>query len=251
MLSLIGLIFSIGGIDRQDGIDLTLAAIHIVGMHETVGKLPCLRRVGDNEKQNVVLLHGFGADAGDLFPLADFLDPEGKWNFYFPEAPLEVPIGPMSSGRGWFPISVRELEVGIDFTKMRPPGMDASCELVYDMIFHLNSEKLVLGGFSQGAMVSTEVALSNPQDVHGLVLLSGALLDQANWAKKAVELKGKRFIQSHGTGDPVIPFLAAQKLFDLLKGAGMDGQFVSFPGGHEIPMPVLQKSKAFIESILD
>jgi phospholipase/carboxylesterase len=219
-------------------------------MHETVGKMQCLRRVGENEKLNVVLLHGFGADASDLFPLADFLDPDGQWNFYFPEAPLEVPIGPMNYGRGWFPISVRELEEGIDFTKIRPPGMDASCELVYDMLFHLNSEKLVLGGFSQGAMVSTEITLNNPDDVHGLVLLSGALLDHANWAQKAVALKGKRFIQSHGTRDPVIPFAAAQQLYDLLKGAGMVGPFVTFPGGHEIPLPVLQKTKAFIADVL-
>lgn len=220
-------------------------------MHETIGKLKCLRRQGDDDKQNVVLLHGFGADASDLFPLADFLDPDGKWNFYFPEAPLEVPIGPMSSGRGWFPISLRELEVGIDFTKVRPPGMDASCELVYDMIFHLNSEKLVLGGFSQGAMVSTEVALNNPNDVHGLILLSGALLDQANWAKLAPVLKGKPLLQSHGTNDPVIPYSVGQKLFEVLKGAGMIGQFLSFAGGHEIPLPVLKKTREFLTTVLD
>jgi phospholipase/carboxylesterase len=219
-------------------------------MRVTVGKLPCLKREGDDEKSNVVLLHGFGADASDLFPLADFLDPDGNWNFYFPEAPLEVPIGPGWTGRGWFPISVRELEEGIDFTQVRPPGLDASCELVYDLIFNLNSEKLVLGGFSQGAMVSTEVTLSNPEDVHGLVLLSGALLDQANWTKKAAGLKGKRFIQSHGTQDMVIPISAAQKLYDMLKAAGLEGQFINFSGGHEIPLPVLQKSKSFIESIL-
>ncbi|MGZ3723245.1 MAG: alpha/beta hydrolase, partial [Bdellovibrionales bacterium] len=136
------------------------------------------------------------------------------------------------------------------FTKLRPPGMDASCELVYDMIFNLNSEKLVLGGFSQGAMVSTEVALNNPDDVHGLILLSGALLDQANWSKKASALKGKPFIQSHGAQDPVIPLAAAQKLYDLLKTGGMEGPFINFSGGHEIPLPVLQKTKSFIATVL-
>jgi phospholipase/carboxylesterase len=199
----------------------------------------------------VVLLHGFGADASDLFPLADFLDPEGKWNFYFPEAPLEVPVGPHMTGRGWFPISLRDLEEGIDFTSVRPPAMDASAELVYDVVFNLNSEKLVLGGFSQGAMISTEVTLSNPNDVNGLVILSGAMLDQANWTKMAQNLKGKRFMQSHGSNDPVIPIAAAQKLYDMLKGAGLDGQFTGFSGGHEIPMPVLQKAAKFVAEILD
>src|SRR5580704_3964260 len=134
-------------------------------MRKTIGKMECLHRPGDEENKSVVLLHGFGADASDLYPLADFLDPEAQWNFYFPEAPLEVPIGPMMTGRGWFPISVRELETGIDFTKARPPAMDASRDLVADLLFHVNSKNLILGGFSQGAMISTEVALNNPGDV--------------------------------------------------------------------------------------
>lgn len=217
-----------------------------MAMRKKIGQLECLVRPGDSDKRNVVLLHGFGADASDLFPLADFLDPEGNWTFYFPEAPLQVPIGPMMYGRGWFPISVRELEEGIDFTQLRPPGLDASRDLVYDLIFHLNSELLVLGGFSQGAMVSTEVALENPNDVTGLVLLSGAQLDQARWSHKASGLKGKKFIQSHGTADQVIPFQAAQKLYDMLKAAGMIGPLLAFNGGHDIPLPVLNKVKEFI-----
>lgn len=214
-------------------------------------KLEFRHRPGDDKKQNVILLHGFGADSSDLFPLADFLDPEGKWNFYFPQAPLEVPIGPMWTGRGWFPISVRELEEGIDFVRARPPGLDKASAMVYDLIFELNSDKLVLGGFSQGAMVSTEVAMNNATDIAGLLLLSGALLDQDNWGKKAANLKGKPFLQSHGAQDPVIPFPAAQKLYEVLKNAGAEGQLITFNGGHEIPVPVLQKSKDFLAKILD
>src|SRR5690606_1756979 len=124
-----------------------------------VGQLECRGREGENARQLVVLLHGFGADASDLAPLADLLDPDQRWSFYFPEAPLEVPIGPMWTGRGWFPISLRELETGVDFTKIRPPGLDLSRKLVSEMIFHLNPEKLVIGGFSQGAMVATDFAM--------------------------------------------------------------------------------------------
>ncbi len=219
-------------------------------MRKTIGKLPCLVRPGEDEKLNVVLLHGFGADASDLFPLADFLDREQQWNFHFPEAPLEVPIGSMMSGRGWFPISVRDLEQGIDFTTLRPPGMNESRDLIYDLLFHLDSSKVVLGGFSQGAMVATEVALENPGDVHGLVLLSGAMLDHTNWTKLSAGLKGKPYFQSHGTRDSVIPFSAARKLSDMLKTAGAEGSLLAFEGAHEIPLPVLQRTKDFLGSVL-
>jgi phospholipase/carboxylesterase len=200
-------------------------------------------------KKHVILLHGFGADAADLFPLADALDPDEQWNFMFPDAPLEVPIGPMWTGRGWFPISVRDLESGVDFTQVRPPGLNEATALISELVFNLNAEKLVLGGFSQGAMVSTNVAIENPTDVRGLVLLSGALLDEQMWRNRAPALKGLKFIQSHGTSDPVIPFSAAQRLYDLLKGAGLEGQFVSFSGGHEIPVPVVKKTADYLKTI--
>lgn len=218
-------------------------------MREQVGSLSCLKRPGDEPGYNVVLLHGFGADASDLFPLADYLDPEGNWTFYVPDAPLEVPIGPQWMGRGWFPISLRDLEVGVDFTQVRPPGLDQSTNAVSDLIFHLNSKKLVLGGFSQGAMVATEIALTQPDDVAGLILLSGTLLDEPGWKKKASALKGKKILQSHGQNDQVIPFASSQRLYELLKSGGAEIEWIPFGGAHEIPVPVLKRAQAFLKSI--
>lgn len=211
-------------------------------MHKKIGSLDCLIRPGENEKNVVLLLHGFGADAQDLFPLADYLDPREEWTFVVPNAPLEVPIGPGWTGLGWFPISLRDLEVGVDFTQVRPPGLDASREAVSQLIFELNPERLVLGGFSQGAMIATEVALSQSEDVEALVLYSGVMLDERGWTAKAPALKGKKLLQSHGSGDPVLPQAAGRRLFDMLKKAGMEGEFISFPGGHEIPAQVLKKT---------
>ncbi len=218
-------------------------------MREQIGQLSCLIREGNNPGQNVVLLHGFGADASDLFPLADFLDPEEEWTFYFPDAPLEVPIGPHMMGRGWFPISLRDLEAGVDFTKVRPPGLDKSAEAVADLIFHLNSEKLILGGFSQGAMIATEIALQSPGDLKGLILLSGAMLDEENWTKKSAGLKGMKVLQAHGQADTVLPFAVSQRLNEMLKAGGAEVDWIPFGGGHEIPLPVLNRAKQFIAKI--
>lgn len=215
-------------------------------MREKVGKLDCLKRPGDNEGQNIVLLHGFGANADDLYPLADVLDPDGEWNVYFPNAPHKVDIGGGFMGLGWFPISVRDLETGVDFTKVRPPGLDTSRDLVSDMIFELNSKELYLGGFSQGAMIAMEVALNQPEDLKGLILYSGTMLDEAGWSKKSEGLKGLRYLQSHGMQDQVLPFAYAQRLHEILKKSGAVGDFVGFGGGHEIPMPVLRKTQEFI-----
>ncbi len=230
-------------------VDRSEASVDYPCMRKKIGKLDCLWRAGDDEKRCVVLLHGFGADAADLFPLADFLDPDGAYSFVFPEAPLEVPVGPMMMGRGWFPLSLRELEGGLDFTQIRPPHMSASVELVRDLIFHLDCTDLVLGGFSQGAMIATEVALVDPEVVRALVLYSGTLLDEQNWMKAAKNLAGKKLLMSHGVQDQVLPLGYSERLFAILKTAGMNGQFISFPGGHEIPLPVLQKTKSLISEV--
>ena len=213
-------------------------------------KLEFLKREGDSEKNNVILLHGYGADNQDLFGLADFLDPEGEWSFYFPQAPIEVPIGPAWMGRAWFPIPQRDLEVGIDYSHKRPPGIDAAAQAVGDLIFDLNSERLVLGGFSQGAMMAVDVAMNNANDVEAMILLSGTLVDRGGWTAKAGGLKGKKFFQSHGLSDTVIPVAKGQALFDLLKAAGLEGGLHTFPGGHEIPMPVLNKAKQFLSGLV-
>lgn len=218
-------------------------------MSERIGQLNCITREGDGSSKAVILLHGFGADASDLAPLADILDPEESWTFYFPEAPLEVPIGPAWTGRGWFPISLRELEAGIDFTQIRPPCLDMSRKLLSELVFHINVEKLVVGGFSQGAMVSVDFALHEPDQLAALLIFSGVLLDQPGWSKLAPGLKGKRFVQSHGVQDQVIPFGGAQKLYDLLKSGGAQGPLLAFPGGHEIPMPVVKKASELLNSL--
>jgi phospholipase/carboxylesterase len=162
---------------------------------------------------------------------------------------LEVPIGPSWTGRAWFPISLRELEVGVDFTQIRPPGLDVAVSVVDELLFQLDSKKLVLGGFSQGAMVATEIAMAQPESLAGLIVYSGVLLDEPGWKKKAVGLKGKPILQSHGMQDPVLPVAAAQKLHELLKGAGAEISFNGFSGQHEIPNQVLTSTRDFLNKL--
>ena len=107
----------------------------------------------------------------------------------------------------------------------------------------------MLGGFSQGAMVATDVTLASPNDVDGLVIWSGTLLDEAGWTKRAKDMEGRRFFQSHGGGDPVLPYALAQRLHDVLKTGGAQGQLMGFGGGHDIPVNVLRATAEFTKSV--
>lgn len=215
--------------------------------------LEALEVQGSEEGPTVVLFHGFGADMGDLAPLAEVLGaPEGT-NWIFPNGHLTVPLGGHYEGRAWFPISIADLEktMGgspLDWSERIPPGMNDARERAMDLLNELDvsSERLILGGFSQGAMLATEVTLNLEKPPAGLAIISGTLINAKDWKSKAEKLKGFPFFQSHGAQDPVLSFEMAARLEKLWLEAGWSGQLMKFNGGHEIPQSVLSQLGGYI-----
>lgn len=209
--------------------------------------------------RTVVMLHGFGASLEDLAPLADHLDPRGAWNWVFPNGIISVPIGPHMVGRAWFPIRMAELEAAamrgevIDMAAVLPDGMKEAGRRLASLLGHLRVEprQLVLGGFSQGAMMATEVALNLHADVRGLLLFSGTLVNRAEWVKALPSKRAVPFFQSHGRSDPLLGFAHAERLCSELREAGLVGDFVAFGGGHEIPDAAVRGAAAFLERLSD
>lgn len=200
-----------------------------------------------------ILLHGFGANAEDLAPLAPLFPVREQW--LLPHAPGQLEWGGMLYGRAWFPREKREIEAamtGAYFNRLReqdPPGLsDSAQELLKLAEAHrLDWSDTLIGGFSQGAMVAVEVALSAPTPPKAVLLFSGSLIAESRWARLAGELAERgatpeRFFQSHGNSDQVLPYDEGRALFDLLEEAGWRGSFVSFRGGHEIPSDVVREA---------
>lgn len=208
-----------------------------------------LVKSGQPKGTGIVFLHGYGANAADLFPLAEELSWSSKESWYFPDAPLEIPLGPHMVGRAWFQIPLRELQQGVDYSNSTPSGLEKAARHVHALLEKLPHDKLILGGFSQGAMLSTQVVLENPKKFLGLVQLSGTLVHSGIWKKLAVQ-HPKSYFQSHGTMDPVLPFSGAEKLHQLFQECGWEGQFHSFRGGHEIPSVVLRDLKFYLKNLV-
>ena len=205
-----------------------------------------------------MLFHGLGADFTDLAPLADFLDPDGEWTWIFPNGPIAVDIGGHMNGRAWFPIAIAELEQAMmtgvprDYStnEEKPPT-----DLMNDLKMFIDEvaeqyEGVVLGGFSQGGMIASHLLHAADDKLLGGLFLSTVLLNQALFEKSIADVKPKRFFQSHGGRDPVLHLKFGQSLYQLLKQKGWKGTWVDFPGGHEIPMPVLLKGRDFLKSLL-
>ena len=203
----------------------------------------------------IVMLHGYGADAYDLSSLREELQVPARW--IFAQGPKEVEIGPGYTGRAWFPIDLSAHEkamyegVDLSYADRRPSGIDSARDQVLSLLKALNVplDQLILGGFSQGSMLAVEVAMTLPQMVKGVIVLSGTLADQKGIQARAPKQKGLRFFQSHGQRDQVLPFSMAEALYQELNAAGWQGTWCEFSGGHEIPRPVIRDLNSFLRAL--
>ena len=124
------------------------------------------------------------------------------------------------------------------------------------MIDHLREQtglplsRFVLGGFSQGSMLATDVCLRLDESIGGLLVYSGTLLVEPEWRELAPRRRGLRVLQSHGTIDSLLPFEAATWLRDLFESAGADIEFLEFPGVHTIPAEAVVSSARMVADVL-
>lgn len=217
-------------------------------------------------KRLVFLCHGYGASGEDLVDFGPALIEQSdsiaeSCRFVFPAAPNDLASLGMPGGRAWWPLNMArlaEMQQTRDFhelTHLDPPGMQEASTMLRKAIdaalldAGLSQAELIVGGFSQGAMVCTNVTL---RGLHPRVLaiFSGTLLNRAEWARLAQQHPGCRVVQSHGFQDPLLPMSAAVELRDMLIGAGFDLNFTEFNGGHTIPMSALASLRKAIEDTL-
>jgi phospholipase/carboxylesterase len=205
----------------------------------------------------IVVFHGYGADAPDLISFSQLLQVPPGTGWIFAQGPLKVSDGGIA-GRAWFPLDVEKLDQQMrsgeyyDFSKETPTGLKKIRIQAMEMIKALEvpSSRLVVMGFSQGAMVATDIALRMPEKIAGLGILSGALLNKDLWKEKALTKVGLPFFQSHGINDSLLSVSSAQGLEKLLIESGLKGHLDSFRGGHEVPQEIIFKLNQFLRKVL-
>jgi phospholipase/carboxylesterase len=217
-------------------------------------------REGGGTGPVVVLMHGFGAPGHDLVGLWRELAAPAGTRFVFPEAPLGLPFE-YGFGRAWWMIDMAALQLALARGEERrmadeiPKGLAEANAKVNAMLDELDKmltpSKLVLGGFSQGAMLACDVALRNRErPLAGLVLMSGTLLAASEWRPRFTARAGLPVFQSHGRSDPLLPISGAEQLKDALVAGGCDVTWTPFSGQHEIPGGVRDGVGRFLTKVL-
>lgn len=223
-----------------------------------IGSLDCLVAHQGDDLPTIILFHGYGADMNDLAPLAQAVSGAPKANWVFPNGHIKLDMGGFGEGRAWFPLRIAEMQaamaqgVPVDFSKESFPGLKRAREAALELIRELNvpMKKLVVGGFSQGAMLATDAVMHLPEAPAGIVILSGTIANSTVWEEKGLAHKGLRFFMSHGTHDEILPIQGAQSLQQLLSKVGWSGKLINFHGGHGIPPEVLIQLGQFLRLVL-
>jgi phospholipase/carboxylesterase len=189
----------------------------------------------------LVLLHGRGADEHDLFPLLDAFDPERRLHGYTPRGPLTLPPG----GAHWYRlggIPTPEPETFFPTYEALTSWFDA---LPFD------PGRIVLGGFSQGAVMSYALGLGEgrPRPA-GLLPMSGFLPRVPGFELDLGDLSGYPVTITHGSLDPVISVEWSREASRLLADAGADVDFRETSVPHTIDPRVVPELRAFVQRLV-
>jgi phospholipase/carboxylesterase len=170
----------------------------------------------------LVLFHGRGADEHDLFPLLDVLDPERRLHGYTPRGPLSLPPG----GAHWYVVP----RVGYP----DPDSFTASYAEAGEWLDALPYERLVLGGFSQGCVMSLALGLGRGRPrPSAIVGFSGFIPQVEGWELDDTPPLPPVAL-GHGTLDPVIPVEFGRAARDQLRAAGDDLLYREYPLPHTL-----------------
>jgi phospholipase/carboxylesterase len=199
------------------------------------------------DKPLVIFLHGYGSDERDLFGIKDELSPGST--YLSVRAPLEVDGG----GYKWFTQDTDQAEYeGVT------SDVDKSTDLLRTFIeqatekYGTQPDKVVLIGFSQGAMMTYQIGLQHPELVRGIAPLSGKILADLNARLKPDEgLKSLKVFIGHGSADNRVPFSGATEAQTVLENLLITPLFHSYAGaGHTITSAEIADLKRWLEGVL-
>jgi phospholipase/carboxylesterase len=212
-----------------------------------VAALDAIVRGGDGPP-SLVLLHGYGSNAGDWLQFEHKLQVPGDGRLVFPQGALRGPNG----ARGWWWLNIDgHTPPGQrypDFSTANPAGLKVASALVRKLLVNV-PRPIVLGGFSQGAMLSAEIAFQTDQDLAALVLLSGTTVNEAAWAERFPGRRRLPIFIAHGRQDGVLPFATMERFQERLKATGLNVTWYPFDGGHDIPDQVITALNAFLAGV--
>ena len=213
----------------------------------------------------VVVLHGLGASSSDLAPFAEAfpaLAPKmagKKIAWIFPQAPQTA------IGAAWWSLDVmgfmamvmapdekkiaqliRKEPAGLSECRAQMAALLAEARALTGGGSLLPTQRLLVGGFSQGAITSLDLYLQQTpeEELAGVFVINGACIVVEQWAARLLLHKGMRVHISHGLVDQTLPLQVSHWTRDLILPHTDKLKYMTHPGGHDVGGPEVMRSIA-------
>ena len=200
---------------------------------------------GEGPFPTILALHGWGANAHDLFGLAPYMH-GGEALVLCPQGPIEMSLGEGLRGYGWFPLTEGQ--------PSDPEAVAQAPKLVREFLdeslsrYPIDRRKLLVLGFSQGAVIAYDLALRDPETYAGLIALSSWLpAEMVASIPKQDAHQNLPTLVVHGTEDQMIPVARAQESRAKLLEYGVPLTYREFEMGHEIQVDALRALVSWME----
>lgn len=188
----------------------------------------------------LVLIHGRGADERDLFPLLDLLDPERRLLGVTPRGPLALPPG----GAHWYAVR----EIGYPDPATFLPTYVALSKWLDG--FGFAPERTVIGGFSQGAVMTYALSLGSGRPRPAASIALSGFMPTVPGFELDLEPPLPPVAIGHGTFDPVISVDWGRQAKETLEAAGADVLYREYPLTHAVDPGFLDELAPWVASRL-
>tara|TARA_B100001250_G_scaffold325373_1_gene289145 strand:- start:341 stop:997 length:657 start_codon:yes stop_codon:yes gene_type:complete len=199
---------------------------------------------GEEIKNAVILLHGYGGDGKDISLLTlnwkRFLK---NTVFLCPDAHETCSINPI--GFQWFDLSSDDNEKILNDSKK---AENIIIQYINEISSHykIENSQICISGFSQGCMMSINVGLTSEKSFNCIVGFSGKIINK-NDLKNRIKSKTK-VLMIHGESDEIVPANNLLESKDFLIRNKVDIETLIIKDcGHHIPIEASSAALNFIK----
>lgn len=188
----------------------------------------------------MILLHGRGAAAPSILELAALL----------PHPDIAY-LAPQASGHTWYPYSF------LAPIAQNEPGLSSALQMLADLVAEVEAagippQKIIFGGFSQGACLASEFVARGGRPFGGLFVFSGGVIGPPETARDYEgNLGGMPVFLGCSDRDAHIPLARVEETAAILAQLGADVTKKIYPGlGHTINQDEIDHARAIVHSVL-
>ncbi len=203
---------------------------------------------------SVIWLHGLGADGHDFEPIVPELQlpADHRVRFIFPHAPIRpITINGGMEMRAWYDIAMNGLERQVDEAGIRHSAAAVVALVDQEIESGIESQRIVLAGFSQGGVIALHLGLRYPHRLAGILALSTylALPETLDSEADPAQQKLPIFV-GHGTQDPMVPETHGSRGAQTLERAGYLVEYKTYPMQHSVSATEIQDVSVWIKQCL-